>query len=209
MTTARWPRARRTASSRSATDSTRGCRISSNGWSGNCASSACTSRVAVSPVESEAMCSSTGVTVTAAIVTTLRNPVEPERRQRSADEQQERPRRDERERDLAPLLVVADAGAKLLVDVLQVLRVGGGERLAVRALRDLAERVGIRWDRNAPRLPERIDLVDVAVRRSERDREHRHVPLLRLVGRVERLRRAPRVGAVGEQEHDRRDLVLA
>ena len=46
--------------SRSSTFSTRGCRISSNGWSGNCASSASTSRCAVSPVESETMWSSTG-----------------------------------------------------------------------------------------------------------------------------------------------------
>src|ERR687886_831244 len=60
MTTAGRPRALRTASSRSSTDSTRGWRTSSNSWSGNCASSAWTSRAAVSPVESETMCSSTG-----------------------------------------------------------------------------------------------------------------------------------------------------
>ena len=53
-------RARVTASARSSTDSTRGCRTSSNTRSGNCASSASTSRAAVSPVESDTMCSSTG-----------------------------------------------------------------------------------------------------------------------------------------------------
>src|SRR5215472_2355337 len=51
---------RLTASRRSSTDSTRGCRISTKSWSGNCASSACTSRAAVSPVASETTCSSTG-----------------------------------------------------------------------------------------------------------------------------------------------------
>src|SRR5438105_6644998 len=49
-----------TASRRSSTVSTRGCRISSKSRSGNCASSALTSRAAVSPVESEMTCSSTG-----------------------------------------------------------------------------------------------------------------------------------------------------
>src|SRR3954465_1554211 len=48
--TARW---------RSATVSQRGCRISTNSWSGNWASSACTRRAAVSPVEPETMWSST------------------------------------------------------------------------------------------------------------------------------------------------------
>src|SRR5918912_2120554 len=60
MTTAGRPLARSTASRRWSTVSTRGWRISSNSWSGNCASSACTRRVAVSPVESETTCSSTG-----------------------------------------------------------------------------------------------------------------------------------------------------
>src|SRR3954465_4340323 len=59
MTTAGRPRALRTASSRSSTDSARAWRTSSNSCSGNCASSACTSRAAVSPVESETMWSST------------------------------------------------------------------------------------------------------------------------------------------------------
>src|SRR5919199_1470643 len=59
MTTARRPRALRTASSRSSIDSARGWRTSSNSCSGNCASSAWTRRAAVSPVESETMCSST------------------------------------------------------------------------------------------------------------------------------------------------------
>src|SRR4051794_10632859 len=59
MTTAGRPRALRTASSRSSTDSARAWRTSSNSCSGNCASSACTRRAAVSPVESETMCSST------------------------------------------------------------------------------------------------------------------------------------------------------
>ena len=54
------PFARSTTNRRSSTVSTRGCRTSSNGWSGNWASSAATSRVAVSPVASETMCSSTG-----------------------------------------------------------------------------------------------------------------------------------------------------
>jgi two-component system response regulator MprA len=63
-TTAGLPFARSTTSLRSSTVSTRGCRISSNGCSGNCASSAATSRVAVSPVASETMCSSTGEAVT-------------------------------------------------------------------------------------------------------------------------------------------------
>src|SRR5918996_2340398 len=58
--TAGLPRARCTAMCRSSTSSTRGWRISTNGWSGNCASSARTSRAAVSPVESDTMCSSTG-----------------------------------------------------------------------------------------------------------------------------------------------------
>src|SRR5918998_1501733 len=60
MTTAACPRARASARSRSATVSARAWRTSSNSWSGNCASSACTRRAAVSPVESETMCSSTG-----------------------------------------------------------------------------------------------------------------------------------------------------
>ena len=51
MTTAAWPRALATARSRSVTVSQRGCRTSSNSCSGNCASSACTRRAAVSPVE--------------------------------------------------------------------------------------------------------------------------------------------------------------
>src|SRR5919198_5889861 len=50
---------RSTASCRSAAFSTRGCRISRNSRSGNCASSAWTRRCAVSPVASEIMCSST------------------------------------------------------------------------------------------------------------------------------------------------------
>src|SRR6059036_788111 len=51
---------RLTARWRSSSDSTRGWRISTNSCSGNCASSACTSRAAVSPVASETTCSSTG-----------------------------------------------------------------------------------------------------------------------------------------------------
>src|SRR5438270_12569759 len=51
---------RLTARRRSSTLSTRGWRTSSNSRSGNCASSAVTSRAAVSPVESEMTCSSTG-----------------------------------------------------------------------------------------------------------------------------------------------------
>ena len=45
---------------------TRGCRTPRTACSGNCASSASTSRAAVSPVESETMCSSTGTCVSAA-----------------------------------------------------------------------------------------------------------------------------------------------
>src|SRR5512133_2116707 len=51
---------RLTASWRSSCDSTRGWRISTKSCSGNCASSAWTSRAAVSPVASETTCSSTG-----------------------------------------------------------------------------------------------------------------------------------------------------
>ena len=58
-TTAGRPFMRFTASRRSSTVSTRGWRISRKSCSGNCASSACTSRAAVSPVESETTCSST------------------------------------------------------------------------------------------------------------------------------------------------------
>src|SRR3954447_401034 len=50
---------RDTASWTSSGVSTRGCRTTSNSVSGNCASSASTSRTAVSPVESEMTCSST------------------------------------------------------------------------------------------------------------------------------------------------------
>src|SRR5258706_9760920 len=52
---------RLTARWRSSSDSTRGWRISTNSWSGNCASSAVTRRAAVSPVASETTWSSTGV----------------------------------------------------------------------------------------------------------------------------------------------------
>src|SRR3954447_25559993 len=63
---------RLTASCRSATVSTRGWRISSNSWSGNCASSASTSRAAVSPVASEITCSSTGVLAIARTLSAVR-----------------------------------------------------------------------------------------------------------------------------------------
>src|SRR5919201_340455 len=63
-TTAGRPLARFTASRRSSTVSTRGWRISSKTWSGNCASSACISRAAVWPVASEMTWSSTGVVAT-------------------------------------------------------------------------------------------------------------------------------------------------
>src|SRR6516165_6697211 len=59
MTTARLPVIRATASCRSATVSTRGWRTVRNGWVGNWASVAATTRVAVSPVASETMCTST------------------------------------------------------------------------------------------------------------------------------------------------------
>src|SRR5262249_49349839 len=71
MTTAGRPRALRTATSRSSTDSARAWRTSSNSCSGNCASSAWTRRAAVSPVESETMCSSTGGAATARSVPSL------------------------------------------------------------------------------------------------------------------------------------------
>src|SRR5258705_2443540 len=61
MTTAGRPFIRLTARWRSSSDSTRGWRISTNSWSGNCASSAVTRRAAVSPVASETTWSSTGV----------------------------------------------------------------------------------------------------------------------------------------------------
>src|SRR6266852_1575164 len=60
MTTAGRPFIRLTARWRSSSDSTRGWRISTNSWSGNCASSAVTRRAAVSPVASETTWSSTG-----------------------------------------------------------------------------------------------------------------------------------------------------
>src|SRR6266536_6653331 len=60
MTTAARPFILLTATCRSSSDSTRGCLISTNSWSGNCASSACTRRAAVSPVASETTWSSTG-----------------------------------------------------------------------------------------------------------------------------------------------------
>ena len=59
ITTARLPSMRASASWRSATVSTRGWRTVTNGCSGNCASVAATTRVAVSPVASETTCSST------------------------------------------------------------------------------------------------------------------------------------------------------
>src|SRR4051794_3307082 len=61
MTTAGRPFIRLTARWRSSSDSTRGCRISTNSWSGNWASRADTRRAAVSPVASETTWSSTGV----------------------------------------------------------------------------------------------------------------------------------------------------
>src|ERR671925_672394 len=57
--TAGLPFARSTASRRSSTVSIRGWTMSSNSWSGNCASSAWTRRFAVAPVASEITCSST------------------------------------------------------------------------------------------------------------------------------------------------------
>src|ERR671923_1385136 len=59
--TAGLPFARSTASRRSSTVSIRGWTMSSNSWSGNCASSAWTRRFAVAPVASEITCSSTVV----------------------------------------------------------------------------------------------------------------------------------------------------
>src|ERR671923_1720943 len=53
------PFARSTARRRSSTVSIRGWTMSSNSWSGNCASSAWTRRFAVAPVASEITCSST------------------------------------------------------------------------------------------------------------------------------------------------------
>ena len=53
ITTAGLPCIRSSASWRSATVSTRGWRTVTNAWSGNCASTAATTRVAVSPVASE------------------------------------------------------------------------------------------------------------------------------------------------------------
>src|SRR5919109_1307550 len=57
--TAGLPFARSTARRRSSTVSIRGWTMSSNSWSGNCASSAWTRRFAVAPVASEITCSST------------------------------------------------------------------------------------------------------------------------------------------------------
>lgn len=59
MTTARRPAMRASASWRSTTVSARGWRTVTNGWLGNWASVAATTRVAVSPVASETTCSST------------------------------------------------------------------------------------------------------------------------------------------------------
>src|SRR5437763_8292088 len=59
MTTAGRPCMRASAKWRSATVSTRGWRTVTNGWSGNCASTAATTRVAVSPVASETTWTST------------------------------------------------------------------------------------------------------------------------------------------------------
>src|SRR5919198_2716691 len=86
--TAGRPFARFRASRRWSTVSTRGWRISSNSWSGNCASSACTSRVAVSPVESETTWSSTGVFVTPRRLAGNLREV-PERAERVADVEEE------------------------------------------------------------------------------------------------------------------------
>src|SRR5918994_4794901 len=60
--TAGRPLARSTARRRSSTVSTIGWTMSSNSSSGNCVSSAWTSRLAVAPVASEIMCNSTTVT---------------------------------------------------------------------------------------------------------------------------------------------------
>src|SRR5437764_3586573 len=59
MTTDGLPFIRSSASRRSATLSARGWRTIANPWSGNCASTAARTRVAVSPVASETMCNST------------------------------------------------------------------------------------------------------------------------------------------------------
>src|SRR5215207_6231977 len=111
-----------------------------------------------------------------------RNPPEPERRQCSTCEQERGCAAREVIADLSRLLPGAEARSELLVDTLEPFRVGGGEELASRELRDLPERVG--RGRDTDDLPQAAGecLLDDALRRPHQDAVDRYAKALGLLG---------------------------
>src|SRR5262245_39507136 len=137
----------------------------------------------------------------------LRDPVEPERRERGAEQQEGRPGGREGDRQLALLLVVADARRDFLVDAAQLLLGRRLVGLAARGLRDRLQGRLVGRHRDDVRLAEFVRHLDAALVGAECDREHRHAGLLRALRGADRVA-ARRARAVGEDDDRERRAVL-